>query len=46
MVKDRNRFISLSKNKTLVSKRVFERDDEGNLLYEQGNPILIYIVTH
>jgi hypothetical protein len=47
IVKDRNRFISLSKNKTLVSKRVYERDDEDNLvLDEHGNPILIYLVTH
>jgi len=47
IVKDRNRFISLSKNKTLVSKRVFERDDEDNLvLDEHGNPVLVYIVTH
>jgi hypothetical protein len=47
IVKDRNEFSTLSKNKTLVSKRVYDRDDEGNrVLGEQGNPLLIYIVTH
>jgi hypothetical protein len=41
--------ISLSKNKTLVSKRkrIYKRDDDNELvLDEHGNPILDYIVTH
>jgi len=47
IVKDENRFISLSKNKTLVSKRRHERDDNNNfVLDERGDPILIYLVTH
>lgn len=46
IVKDK-RLISLSKNKTLVSKRIYKRDDDNELvLDEHGNPILDYIVTH
>jgi hypothetical protein len=41
------RLTSLSKNKTLVSKRIYKRDDDNELvLDEHGNPILDYIVTH
>jgi hypothetical protein len=46
IVKDK-RLISLSKNKTLVSKRVYKRDDDNEfVLDEQGNRIVDYIVTH
>jgi hypothetical protein len=46
IVKDK-RLISLSKNKTLVSKRIYKRDDDNELvLDEHGNPMVDYIVTH
>ena len=47
IVNHRNRFITLSKNKILVSKREYDRDENSNpVLDDAGNPILIYIVTH
>lgn len=47
IVKHQNTSISLAKNKTLVSKRVYEKDRANNLvLDDKGNPLLTYIVTH
>jgi hypothetical protein len=44
VVEDKKRFISLSKNKTLISKKVY--DKKNLVLDEKGNPVLRYILTH